>query len=328
MNSNIYFLLYLIIILTILLLYRSENNYNEYYDAKINNITDTECGNECTQAPNCVGFGYKPTERSCYLSKKIILGEPIKSLYENEYSKLDRRCNKINKIDDIDYINNITLVQNSIYMCSDGENNVNTQFQYGNDGASSLESTVPKYLAPEYVKYKVNYINWPKEKDDYIHMTGKKLTNASKLEKGYGFIESNKEFLGQYMLAHQCVANIPFYDCLKFCENDPKCAGTEWNKSIIKNDGKNNVLYENVCCPKSIIRKIIPRRKQFSRGNFYVKKDLESIIGRDRITLTKANFKIPTNNKFQLDFKNYDKSDLMNPRTQDQSNVKPTIAKI
>lgn len=315
--------------------------YTEHYDAKLVGLTEPQCGTQCTNTYNCIGFGYKPIDSNCYLSKTSILGEPLDSVYENEYSKLDRRCNKINPIRDIDNITDQTMTQNSVYVCSDGENNISTQFQYANLGGSSLESVTSEHLPPTQVRYNISNIDWPGQdsQDSQYSQDSQDIrddiypTKDNSLDPGdiranqnqkYGFIESDKEFLGQYMLAHQCVVNVPFYDCLKFCENNHNCAGTEWNKALIKSDGKNNYLYENVCCPKGVIKKIIPRRDQFNRGNFYVKKDLQDIMGRDNVVLSKADFSRipPMNNKFRLTMTSTDPPDYNDPEQQNISNVR------
>lgn len=324
------------------------NETIENYDGKISNMTLTQCGTECTISENCRAFAYKPISATCYLSERGLLGEPVESLFAGDYSKLDKRCNKINPINDIDFISDTTLTQNSVYVCSDGENNESTEFQYANLGSSSLETSEqvgatfgrgvptkvanrPEHATPLAVNYDVYKINYPDKEliqdaelrsGSRIHVPDlvpnfPKLVNKTDAEieadqktGGYSdrkrvlidpdsaevptaFIESDMEFLGQYLLAHQCVVNVPFYDCIKFCDSDEKCAGTEWNKSIVRSDGKNNLVYENVCCPKQIITKIIPRRNQFSRGKFYVKSDLNKIRGRDSILLTRQNIDKP-----------------------------------
>jgi PAN domain len=367
---------------------KSEDNISiEGYDGKISNVTLSQCGTECTISENCQGFGYKPVISTCYLSKKGILGEPVESAYRSEYSKLDRRCNKINPIDDVDFVSDTTLTQNSIYVCSDGENNENTEFQYANLGASSLETSdtigasagrgVPTKMgdrpatstpiAVNYDLYKVQYPdpelgplkdvtpNFPRlvrrsdkqlRKDQELTKFGTQAPPASNREQVLiadeltdesgrsAFIESDMEYLGQYLLGHQCVVNVPLYDCIKFCDNDPKCAGTEWNKSIIRSDGKTNMVYENVCCPKQVIKKIIPRRNQFSRGKFYVKTGLDKIKGRDSVMLTRQDFRRPNsvddirttiqnNPRFDLQMSDRRSSDIYHHSEQDMSNVKP-----
>jgi len=285
----------------------NKNNQMEHYDARISGLNLNECGTECTKGVDCVGFGYNPTEKKCYLSKSTILGEPSFGLYKDEYSKLNRVCNKINRITDSDRIDGNTLTQNSVYMCADGMNNVSTRFQYANLGATSLDgakttiydSADIDYLSPENVSYTTYDIKWPKKKEDIFVGEQNPVVRIDK--EPSGFIESDREFLGQYMTAHQCVVNVPMYDCLKFCENKEKCVGTEWNRSLIRTDGKgNNYLYENVCCPKSVIKKIIPRRDEFNRGKFYVKKNLKDIINRDRIVVTKSDFRNKEKNENRI----------------------------
>jgi PAN domain len=362
-----------------------KNNIIEGYDGKISNITLTQCGTECTISENCRAFAYKPVISTCYLSKRAILGEPVESPYHSEYSKLDRRCNKINPIDDIDYINDVTLTQNSVYVCSDGNNNENTEFQYANLGASSLETGEmighsagrgvptkvadhPATAAPVAVNYDLYDVMYPdpelgplkdiepnfpklvrlndqeiRQRQDILDGKAVPVTEREQVlvdealtdESGRSaFIESDMEYLGQYLLGHQCVVNVPHYDCLKFCANDPKCAGTEWNKSIVRSDGKDNMVYENVCCPKQVIKKIIPRRNQFSRGKFYVKTGLDHIKGRDSIMLTRQDFRRPNsisdlrttiqnNPRFDLQMTDRRAPDIYHHDEQDLSNVKP-----
>lgn len=295
----LYFMIAISAILMIVIFINSDTY--EHYDARMIGLSLTECGTECTKALNCVGFGYNHDGGKCYLSKSAIIGKPTNSLYNDEYTKLDRRCNKINKIMDNKIIDGNTLTKNSIYGCSDGENNVTTRFQYANLGASALDKTKTTVfdrsdsdtVTPTDVTYPTYDIYWPAEKEDikpYTPPNSISYSSEKSVAPKYAFIESDKEFLGQYLLAHQCVVNTPFYNCLKFCEKDSKCVGTEWNKSMIKTDGKYNYLYENVCCPKAIIRQIIPRREIFNRGKFYVKKNMDELKGRDNIVITKSDF--------------------------------------
>ena len=292
----------------------------EHYDTKISNISLSECGTRCTEGRNCSAFAYKPIDNICYLAQHGILGKPYDSLYVDEYSKLDKRCNKINKLTDSKRIDGNSLTENSIYLCSDGENNTVNEFQFANLGASAIINDTD---IPDAVKYEVYDITYPTEKTDpniiadipYKNPNIKNIEDNNQIttdqnisNNKFGFIESNNEFLGQYLLAHQCVVNVPLYDCLKYCENNPECIGTEWNKTLFKDTDQSNnqkYMYEGVCCPKTIIKKIIPRRSDVSNGRFYIKKNLSDLIERDKIILTKANLNtipIDDNDKqFNLD---------------------------
>lgn len=336
MRSNNFILIcvisIIIIIISIIIDYNKNDESDEsieQYDGKISGLTLNECGTECTTAQNCYGFAYKPVEKQCYLSNKGILGQPETSLYGDEYSKLDRRCNKMNRIKDDDFVDDKSITRNSVYICADGENNVATQFQYANFGASSLDAPYgyrldnsPDYLEPTVVTYKLHIIDWPTEKKD-LEPVGLESYNVNvpprefppKPTNTYGFVESDKEFLGQYILAHQCVANVPLYECLKYCEDNPNCSGTEWNYSLLKvEDGQKNYVYEKVCCPKGIIKKVIPRRDKVSRGKYYVKQKLDDMTARNRVIVSKADFKndqnIPTNKMFVLSDSNPQNQDI------------------
>jgi hypothetical protein len=442
-------------------------NTIETYDGKISTVTKAECGTECTINSNCSGFAYRPLTGTCYLSEKAILGEPINSVYLDEYSKLDARCNKINKISDEDAVNDSTLTQNSLYQCQDGEKNRSELFQYANFGSTSLENSaehtvrdqaVNENSRPQPVRYELTTINYPdsevygpvqtrdifgnklnlyrdKPKELEPHFTtlssrinkegkarevlqqgdptdstnmgdapqpqlltdinldkdgetqtsfvtgksGATMTDADGMDGVSGrsvlaqpvnntipkndidnvnvdnvndvnnivavegfedntgntttvnnkaFVESDKEFLGQYMLNHQCVVNVPQYDCLKFCENSEECAGVEWNKTITRFDettGEHS-MYENVCCPKTILKQMIPRRKEYRRGRFYIKVDKKDIPERDTLTITRQNFKdmfnshIKNNDKFQLPMVDT-RRDIYDSRQQDTYSV-------
>lgn len=303
-----------------------DGKYIENYDGRISNITLTECGTECTNGYDCTGFAYKPINNICYLSKTSILGKPEDTKpYHDEYTKLDTRCNKINKMKDSDFINELTLSRNSVYMCSDGENNINNKMQYANLGASAL--TIPAHdggslsrdgivnprgyedIAPTNVKYDMHDIKWTDGKKELVStVLDKNIIKNITPKSEHGFVEDDREYLGQYMLSHQCVRDVPLYDCIKYCEDNSKCAGVEWNKSLGNK--------QNICCPKRIIKRIIPRRQQYSNGKFYIKKSIHDIINNDRIIITRVNDK----SKIDISDNRYNKinvySNVNDPRQQ------------
>lgn len=478
-----------LLILALIILYnddhKNDNNKIENYDGKISNITKVECGTECTINSNCAGFAYRPLTATCYLSKDAILGEPTNSVYLDEYSKLDNRCNKVNKISDEDAVNDSTLTQNSMYRCQDGERNRSELFQYANFGATSLENSIEHNVRdqavnensrPQPVRYELSKIVYPDSEvygpvqtkdifgnqlnlyrpnppelkpsfttlfqraldakqerdelkvgdptdstnmgeaqqpnlvtdidldesgetqtsfvsklsgatrddvdgagsissgsilnqtvnetnsratggteevtingqviDDNVSNNARDSNNANdsnniegfnnRIEgfssEGKAFVESDKEFLGQYVLGHQCVVNVPQYDCLKFCENTNDCAGVEWNKTITRFDPTTNKhdMYENVCCPKSVLKQMIPRREEYKRGKFYVKVDRNDIPERDVLIITRQNFKdmfkdhIKNNDKFQFNYTDT-RGDIYNPREQDVYNAQEPL---
>jgi len=283
--------------------WNKNHDINEHYDLEISDVTANECGTFCTEGLNCAGFSHKSIESKCYLSKTGILGKPIDSIYSDKYSKLDRRCNKINRILDDDIIDSRSLTQNSIYICTDGENNNPIEFQYAKFGSSALERTNSTIfdrsdddiVKPDIVKYDTHIINWPTAINTkntkilplYPQLSINTNTNANTGNNNTGFIESDKEYLGQYLLSHQCVSNISFIDCLKYCKNNQSCIGTEWNKLFIKDNNDNYNYHENVCCPKSVIRQIIPRRKKYNNGKFYIKKNINELQNKNPIIITK-----------------------------------------
>jgi len=93
----------------------------EQFDAKISNITMSECGDKCTKSLGCNGFSYDMNK--CYLSTNPILGVPDKSKYIDEYNSNYMVCNKPHPIR-YNYMekNKNALKKNTIYLCKKGEN--------------------------------------------------------------------------------------------------------------------------------------------------------------------------------------------------------------
>jgi hypothetical protein len=61
------------------------------------------------------------------------------------------------------------------------------------------------------------------------------------------------------------------------CDVDDTCIGVEWNPYYLKTKSDNSAeIYKNICCPKTQINNIIPRRKEFENGNFYLKKHVDA----------------------------------------------------
>jgi hypothetical protein len=290
-----YIILFLIVVF--LICYYNLNTIVEGYDASIPNISLTQCGTECTNRMRCVGFGYKPIGGVCYISNSTIFGEPNDKLFSNEYSKLDRRCNKINKITDEDAINSKTLTENSIYMCADGEHNIYTRYQYANYGATSLDkygttifdASDTDIIKPEEIKYYLNK-NTIKQDNDYISDF---ITDPNKIK--YKFIETSDEIDGSDVPGRQCIVNVSLYDCLSNCKNNDLCVGAEWNKHILLDDNE----YENICCQKSTINNMMPRKEQFKKGKFYIKTKVDNITNDDTIVITNTEKK-DINNRFNI----------------------------
>lgn len=290
-----YIILFLIVVF--LICYYNLNTIVEGYDASIPNISLTQCGTECTNRMRCAGFGYKPIGGICYISNSSIFGEPSDKLFSNEYSKLDRRCNKINKITDEDAINSKTLTENSIYMCADGEHNIYTRYQYANYGATSLDkygttifdASDTDIIKPEEIKYYLNK-NTIKQDNDYISDF---ITDPNKIK--YKFIETSDEIDGSDVPGRQCIVNVSLYDCLSNCKNNDLCVGAEWNKHILLDDNE----YENICCQKSTINNMMPRKEQFKKGKFYIKTKVDNITNDDTIVITNTEKK-DINNRFNI----------------------------
>lgn len=265
-------ILCLIIIITIIQYNSFVDDNNEHFDARVKGLTKNKCGEICTAVLGCQGFAYSD-DNLCYLSKSPILGKSVTSLFSDDYSVTDYRCNKAQPILDVtDLITPDLLKRNSLYMCSDSE-----QGKYDiNIISENLSMPIGDFDEIDKVdvpKYKIiaNF-KWPIDKRDTLLKDMTTSDNFKIYEK------SNDEYLGQYLFPHKCVSDIDELSCLKLCDIDNDCIGIEWNPFYLKTKSDNSSdIYKNVCCPKTQINDIIPRRKEFENGNFYVKKSTDDI---------------------------------------------------
>lgn len=272
-------MLNIILIFIIFYFILSKKKINEEYDGKISNASINECGDKCSKIYGCAGFGYDKNNMDCYLSKSKIISKPINSLYSDEYKSEYGRCNKLNSINLNDKENNRNYVSNATYQCSENEEGKEKTKLIINGTLQDISDGVDISLD----KYKLIDINWPNEKKEInLEILKDSFDGKSK------FLVSPKEHLGQYLYNHQCVTNIDHYDCLKSCELDDECRGVEFNRLLIKQSENGHKLYENVCCPKKNIKKIIDRRPMYDRGKYYIKlsaKQSEELKDFDNISI-------------------------------------------
>lgn len=263
---------------------RSTEYSTEHYDARISNMTIEKCGSICTKTIGCAGFSFDTKKNKCYLSKIPILGQPGESIYKDEYKSDHYRCNKLYVIKNTDDVNSNTLVKNAIYSCADHERGLYDLEMIKDDKIiKPIDKDKIDNLTVE--KYSLVGIDWAKEKIDIdINKSETKLNNKSNF-----FAKREDEYLGQYTQPHMCVANIPELECLKQCSNDQNCVGVEWNPLLMKKVAGSRdkyKIYKNVCCPKAIIKEIIPRRDAFSDGRFYEKLEPNDNLDRSKIYVT------------------------------------------
>jgi len=262
-----------------------ENKIIEGFDARIPSISKEKCGDLCTSVIGCRGFAYSD-EGVCFLSKQAILGKPVDSIFGDEYNTSDYRCNKSQPIlDESDLLSPNLMRRNALYMCSDSEQGrytlqliAPTKRQMVGDFDDIEKIDVPNYDIN-------NNFEWPTEKVSTI-------LNNTNLGKYAVFEKSHDEFLGQYLYPQKCTTDISEISCLKLCEADRRCIGVEWNPFYLKykagesnstnssnaigNSGGIYDAYSNICCPKTQVSEIIPRRKDFANGNFYIKKYVDA----------------------------------------------------
>jgi len=244
----------------------------ENFDARIKGLTKEKCGEICTAVLKCQGFSYS-TDNVCYLSKFPILEKPATSIFADDYSSTYFRCNKTQPIlDETDLITPELLKRNSLYMCSDSEKgnyDINVISENLKRPIGDFDE-IDKLNVPKY-KIITNF-KWPTDRRDTI------LRDSTTGDDFKIFQKSHDEYLGQYLFPHKCVSNIDEISCLKMCEVDDQCIGTEWNPFYMKTQSDNSFdVYRNVCCPKTDVNEVIPRRKEFENGNFYSKKRVDDL---------------------------------------------------
>jgi hypothetical protein len=283
--------LLLIIIIIVIICCCTTGSDNEGFDARISDISVSDCGDLCTKTYGCAGFAYDNANKKCYLSKNPILGRPGNSIYTGEYNSSFTRCNKRGKLDEGDVEDEETRLTNALYMCADGEGSTYDPKLVVNGAYQEIPENMTVQIDP----YNLHSIEWPEQKRDIEVKYSEAAETKGTVDKGEAkknqYLISPNEHLGQYLYSHQCVANTPLFDCLKACDFNSECEGCEWNPRIIqKDDNGKYTMYENVCCPKKQIAQVIDRRERFSNGKFYAKLNDElqkELDNREKITLIK-----------------------------------------
>lgn len=272
-------LILLIVIFIIFTIYKyllAETKKYENFDVLQKDINKEQCGRICTKSPLCKGFAFDINNKECYLSKEYILGKPNIGVYLDKYKNEQLRCNKLRPIsidsNVIKDIPEILLRDNTLYLCSNNEDSKYDYYKIVNEKMEKIEKKDINTLP--YEEYELKDIDWNNSNTDTIKKELLISVNKEKdnLKPHKIFDKDSREYLGQYFFPYKCVSDISLGECLRFCNNESKCIGTEWNPLYIENDKNNKkILHKNVCCPKIKIREIVERRKKFENGNFYVK---------------------------------------------------------
>lgn len=278
--TNIKVIQFFFIIILIFILYKVTNKKDEKFDAKILRGNREMCGKLCTRLTNCYGFSYNDKTNECYLSKTQLLGRPETNLFSNDYTRGMPLCTKRTQIADQVIASNNDLLNNSLYSCNtinvDGSQTPSYYSYMDKEIKLNTQDEIQK-IKP--IRYKMDELEYPYsyldtydiDKFDYL------LTPLDQTK--FTMKQLNDEVLGQYAYPHVCVSNISKENCLKDCLDNSDCKGTEWNPVYLRKlkDGSYE-LNENICCPKRILIKKIPRRNQFKYGNFYVKTLLDNNV--------------------------------------------------
>lgn len=263
-------ILFIICTLTTIWEYNSTRNNYEPFDALMKTEDINDCANKCSTTYGCVGFTFDDKDQNnkkCYLSKTPISGMPVDSIYSEDFSIGQKTCNKIFTIRNEDDIESSRLKLNRLYSCYDNYIGTENMIYYDKDKTikNPSDSDLKKI---EVENYNLEYIDWPRTKKENEEMFLDKNKDKQFDYRYITFIEHDDEYLGKYLYNHQCTTEINRFDCLRACENNNKCHGVEWNPELELNNKK----YNNVCCPKKTIYRIVKRSDNNKNGRYYEKK--------------------------------------------------------
>ncbi len=242
----------------------------ENYEARLTTSDKDECANHCRNIINCSSFGYDNQTNKCYLSKIPILGQPLKSLYSDEYQKEHYRCNKKKSIDVItDNMSMDKYRDNNAFICAETERSKYNMNYLIDNKLVELEND-SKLFEQEVKPYDMFEIEWPTRKVD-VNIFVDKVDDSNLNYKV--FEKKDNEYLGKYMFPHKCVSDVSLKECLRFCDESNACVGVEFNPTYLKENKEDGTheISRNVCCPKISIDEAVPRRAEFIGGSFYLK---------------------------------------------------------
>jgi len=252
-----------IIILTIIIHYlHSKTKSIENYDVKVNETTNIgKCGNICSSIYGCAGFAVSSDGTQCWLSKLPLTSPPIPSLYMSNFDSSNIHCNKLRPIASDFGISDDNYVENKVYDCYTGEKADDLGRKYFNFNVKPEDLSDSSFYFLKSDPYKLNTINWDKDtqikvdSDFNVQVDPKKISYTQ---------DADNEYLGKYLNSSVCQSNVSLDQCLKNCTDNSNCVGVEYLTSY---NGKTNI-----CCPKSFIKDLKPRREKYKLGSYYTKK--------------------------------------------------------
>jgi len=163
-------LIILIIILIIIIIIKCINNkIIEGYDARYTDTTFELCAEFCKTTENCYGFGYDKKNKICYPSQLPILDiSPTDSIFKDEYSNNNAKCNKITPIDSPnDNPPFIDRRSNAVYVCTESNDKQPQYYFHNNNTFKNIGSGKNIDDIFDVENYKVKSYNWPRNKFDY-----------------------------------------------------------------------------------------------------------------------------------------------------------------
>jgi len=236
----------------------------EKFDAKIEQVSENECGTMCTKVVGCAGFGY--CNDKCWLARQPIIGRPEKSLYLEDYKPNIKRCNKFYTISDLYIAATGDYQKNMSYVCQNGENGDLVLTTYLND-KKILEKPedIDKIMIRD---YPMKNVKWPAPFDRNT-ITSEFINSIVKdepVQNVYVMRNINDKIEGDYLYDHKCVSNVNELDCIQDCLKNKDCVGTEWIPEMEANNEKTI----NICCPIKKINKILNNN---NKDNLYFVKN-------------------------------------------------------
>jgi hypothetical protein len=261
--------MYYIHLLTIIILFILIYNLNkktkniEKYDVEIEQQTSLgKCGNICSSIYGCAGFATTDDGNKCWISKLPITSPPIPSKFMSNFDSTNIHCNKLRPITSDFGISDDNYTENKVYDCYTGEKADDLGRKYFDFNVKPEDLSDSSFYFIKSESYNLHTIDF--DRDTKITVDSNFNVDINPDDISY-LEDGNNEYLGKYLSESICKTNVELSDCLNNCTLNPDCVGVEYLKEYNGN--------YNICCPKSLIEKKIPRREKFKLGSYYSKKN-------------------------------------------------------
>ena len=162
------YIIYFIIIILIIFLYLKNNHIVEGYDARYTDFDFEKCARFCKTTKNCYGFGYNPSNQTCYPSALPIQGRPLDSIFRDEYTYTNATCNKIDTITEANPKPSFEARRkNAVYSCTEDEGKQPQYYIHNNRTFRNIGEGRNIDDIFDIEVYEVRDFTWPRNRFNY-----------------------------------------------------------------------------------------------------------------------------------------------------------------